>query len=95
MKITDVRYAVVYASRRRVFGRPVVTGLGASVVSEYAFVEVHTDEGITGVGECEPTPSRPPTYICLGRHHLNARKRPCNRSGRVRQSNAIRTPLAG
>ena len=51
MKIIDVRYSVVYASRRRIFGRPVVTGLGTSLCSEYAFVEILTDEGVTGVGE--------------------------------------------
>ena len=41
MLITEVRYAVVYGSQRRAFGRPVVTGLSVSAVPVYAFVEVH------------------------------------------------------
>jgi muconate cycloisomerase len=51
MKIVDIECTVVYAKRRQIFGRPVVTGLGAVATSEYAFVEVKTDAGITGVGE--------------------------------------------
>jgi L-alanine-DL-glutamate epimerase-like enolase superfamily enzyme len=51
MLIVAIDCTVVYAKRRQIFGRPVVTGLGAAAVSEYAFIEIRTDAGITGVGE--------------------------------------------
>ena len=51
MKITAVECTVIYARRRRAFGKAVVTGLGQAALSEYALVELKTDIGISGFGE--------------------------------------------
>ncbi len=51
MKITDVKCHLVFAPRRKAFGRTVVTGLGPAALSESVLIEVFTDDGIVGLGE--------------------------------------------
>ena len=51
MKIVDIRCHLVFAPRRRVFGRTVVTGLGAAATSETVLIEIVTDDGVVGIGE--------------------------------------------
>lgn len=51
MKITDIDCTVIYARRNTAFGRVTRTALGPASISEHALVRVHTDAGVTGLGE--------------------------------------------
>ena len=51
MKITHIDCTVIYARRNTAFGRVTRTALGPASISEHALVRVHTDAGVTGLGE--------------------------------------------
>lgn len=50
MKITAIETTPVFVPRLPAFGAVPRTAFGPSAVSEYGIVEVHTDEGLTGLG---------------------------------------------
>ena len=50
MKITAVGTTPVFVPRLPAFGAVPRTALGPSVVSEHGIVQVHTDEGLPGLG---------------------------------------------
>ena len=51
MKITAIETTPVFVPRLPAYGAVARTALGPSAVSEHGIVQVHTDEGLTGLGE--------------------------------------------
>lgn len=64
MRIDGIETMVVFAPRRLVHGRVPTTALGTDSHSEHGLVFVHTDVGITGVGEIASVFSRRGGVLC-------------------------------
>ena len=64
MKITAVETTPVYVPRLRAFGAVPRTALGPADISEHGIVQVHTDEGLTGLGELSSVFARRGLLLC-------------------------------
>lgn len=64
MKITAIETTPVYVTRLRAYGAVARTALGPADVSEHGIVQVHTDEGLTGLGELSSVFARRGPLLC-------------------------------
>ena len=64
MKITAIETTPVFVPRLPAFGAVPRTALGPSAVSEHGIVQVHTDEGLTGLGELSSVFARRGPLLC-------------------------------
>ena len=64
MKITRIETTPVCVPRLRAFGAVTRTALGPADVSEYGIVRIHTDEGLTGLGELSSVFARRGPLLC-------------------------------
>ena len=64
MKITAIETTPVYVPRLRAYGEVARTALGPAAVSEHGIVQVHTDEGLTGLGELSSVFARRGPLLC-------------------------------
>ena len=73
MKITRIETTPVNVPRKRAFGAVTFTALGPADVSEYGIVQVHTDDGVTGLGELASVFARRGALLC---HDVDERLAP-------------------
>ena len=64
MKITAVETTPVRVRRLRAYGTVTRTALGYADISEHGIVQVHTDEGLTGLGELSSVFARRGPLLC-------------------------------
>ena len=64
MKITAIETTPVYVTRLRAYGEVARTALGPAGVSEHGIVQVHTDEGLSGLGELSSVFARRGPLLC-------------------------------
>ena len=64
MKITAVVTTPVRVRRLRAYGTVTRTALGYADISEHGIVQVHTDEGLTGLGELSSVFARRGPLLC-------------------------------
>ena len=64
MKITAVETTPVRVRRLRAYGTVTRTALGPADISEHGIVQVHTDEGLTGLGELSSVFARRGPLLC-------------------------------
>ena len=64
MKITAVETTPVRVRRLRAYGTVTRTALGSADISEHGVVQVHTDEGLTGLGELSSVFARRGPLLC-------------------------------
>jgi L-alanine-DL-glutamate epimerase-like enolase superfamily enzyme len=60
LKITEIELIPVDMPRKKVLTLARYGNLGSGTPFEFVLVRVHTDEGVTGVGECPPLPPLSP-----------------------------------
>ena len=64
MRISEIEATPVCVPRLRAYGEVTRTALGPADVSEYGIVQVHTDEGLTGLGELSSVFARRGPFLC-------------------------------